>query len=330
MRGLGRRKGGPARERPTLIFFATDIHGSDVCFRKFLNAGKFYGATHLIIGGDITGKSLVPIRRRSDGWFAQFAGRDYACGTQRELEQLEQAIRDAGQYPYVADEDELRALAEDQSGHRDDVFTRAVVAGMERWMRLADERLSGTEIQCYVTPGNDDFWEVDDVIRASERVQFVEGQCVRVNEHHEMITTGYSNFTPWKTEREVSEDDLAKRIDAMWTAVEDPLNAVAVIHVPPVDTPLDVAPELGPELNLKMEAGGIRMTHVGSSAVRSWIERAQPLLGLFGHVHESKAAMHVGRTLCVNPGSEYTTGVLAGALVAVGDDRVLSYQLVSG
>ena len=330
MRGLGRRKSRPEGDRPTLIFFATDIHGSDICFRKFLNAGKFYGATHLIIGGDITGKSLVPIRQANNRWFAQFSGREYGCATRDELEELEQAIRDVGQYPYVAEEDELQALAEDRNGHRGAAFTRAVVVGMERWMKLADERLRDTDIQCFVTPGNDDFWEVDDVIRASERVQFVEGLCVRVDDHHEMITTGYSNVTPWRTEREVSEPELASRIEAMWRAVEDPANAFAVIHVPPIDTALDVAPELGPELNLKAEAGGIRMTHVGSSAVRSWIEGAQPLLGLFGHVHESKAAERIGRTLCVNPGSEYTSGVLDGALVALGHAEVLSYQLVSG
>lgn len=312
------------------VFFATDLHGSDICFRKFLNAGKFYGASHLIIGGDITGKSMVPIRQTESRWEASFAGRKYDCTTREELAELEQHISDVGQYPYVAEADELKAISEDPDGARAEAFTRAVVAGMERWMKLADERLDGTGIRCYVTPGNDDFWAIDDAIRASESVEFVEGRCVRINDRHEMITTGFSNETPWKTEREVSESELAARIDGMWSKVEDPSNALAVIHVPPIDTNLDVAPALGEELNLQAEAGGLRMTHVGSTAVRSWIEGEQPLLGLFGHVHESKAAEKLGRTLCVNPGSSYTTGVLDGVLVRLGDGEILSHQLVSG
>jgi Icc-related predicted phosphoesterase len=116
----------------------------------------------------------------------------------------------------------------------------------------------------------------------------------------------------------------------MWAQVKNPANAIAVIHVPPLGTALDLAPELGPDLNLKMSAGGPRMTHVGSSAVRAWIEETQPLCGLHGHVHESKAAENLGRTLCLNPGSEYSNGVLLGALVALGDGRVMSHQFVSG
>lgn len=328
MRGFGKRGREANDPRRTLIFFATDIHGSDVCFKKFINAGKFYGASQLIVGGDITGKSLVPIQERSDGWFARFGDRDYSCSTEGELAELIQAIRDVGQYPYVAAVDEIDALANEE--FRAKAFTRAVVEGMQRWMDLADERLEGTGIQCYITPGNDDFWEIDPVIQASQAVQYVEGQRVRIDDRHEMVTTGYSNVTPWKTEREVSEEELAARLDKMWDSVEDPSNTLAVIHVPPVGTALDVAPELGPELNLKMGSGGLSMTHVGSTAVRSWIEEKQPLCGLFGHVHEAKAAETLGRTVCLNPGSEYTSGVLAGALIAVGDGRVLSYQFVSG
>lgn len=328
MRLFGKH-GSEAREKSgTLLFFATDLHGSEVCFRKFLNAGKFYGATHLIIGGDITGKSLVPIRHSNGRWSARLGDRDHICTTERELADLQQAVRDSGQYPLVGDPDELLALADE--GYRARVFTRAVVEGMKRWMDLADQRLQGTRIQCFVTPGNDDFWEVDAVIQGSQTVQFVEGRCVSLDERHEMVTTGYSNLTPWKTEREVSEEELERRLEAMWANVRDPENALAVIHVPPLGTALDVAPELGPDLNLKMSIGGLKMTHVGSSAVRKWIEDRQPLCGLHGHVHESQAAERLGRTLCLNPGSDYASGALFGALVALGDRRVTSDQFVSG
>ena len=172
MRLFGTR-GRVAEKADVLLFFATDLHGSDLCFRKFLNAGKFYNATHLIIGGDITGKSLVPVLRSAKGWSARLGDRDHRCVTERELEDLQQAIRDSGQYPVVGDQEELRAL--ENEAHRAEVFTRSVVESMARWMSLADERLQGTGIQCFVTPGNDDFWEVDAVIQASQTVQFAEG-----------------------------------------------------------------------------------------------------------------------------------------------------------
>jgi Icc-related predicted phosphoesterase len=326
--GKGKRNGASERSRETLVFFATDIHGSDICFKKFLNAGKFYGATHLIVGGDITGKSLVPIRQSGERWTAYFANRDHVLTTRQELDGLVRAIRDDGQYPLVAEQDELNALADE--GHRAKVFTNLVVDGMQRWMDLADQRLEGTGISCYLTPGNDDFWELDPVIEASHTVQYVEGRCVRIDDRHEMVTTGYSNVTPWRTERELSEEDLAAHLESLWEQVTDPSNVVAVIHVPPLGTGLDLAPELTADLSMKMTSGGLTMTHVGSSAVRTWIERHQPLCGLFGHAHESKAAESLGRTICLNPGSEYTSGVLTGALLALGDGRVSSYQFVTG
>ncbi len=43
------------------LFFATDVHGSEPTFRKFINAGKFYDVDVLVLGGDITGKMLIPI-----------------------------------------------------------------------------------------------------------------------------------------------------------------------------------------------------------------------------------------------------------------------------
>ena len=57
------------------------------------------------------------------------------------------------------------------------------------------------------------------------------------------------------------------------------------------------------------------MASVGSIAVRAAIEKYQPLLGLHGHIHESRSAQKIGRTLCINPGSEYGEGVLRGILL---------------
>jgi Icc-related predicted phosphoesterase len=312
----------------TRIYFVTDVHGSDRCFRKFLNAGKFYGVQHLILGGDITGKTLVPIERTPRGFSATFNDQSFVDMTDHDRQQLEARIRDHGQYPVVGERDELLALADEEL--LEDAFRVAVVEGMRRWVELAETRLRGTGIRCFITPGNDDYWEIDAALQGSDVVEFVEGRCVRLDDNHEMVTTGYSNLTPWESPRELDEPALAERLAGMLEAVEDPASLVAVLHPPPYGSELDQAPVIDRDFNVKTTGGQPDMGPVGSTAVRDFIEGVQPLLGLHGHVHESKAAQRLGRTLCLNPGSEYTEGTLLGALVTLGRSDVRSFQFTTG
>jgi Icc-related predicted phosphoesterase len=329
MRLLSRVRGEKGRGSQGLrLFFATDVHGSERCFRKFLNAGTFYDVQHLILGGDITGKVLIPIVRTQRGWSAHYADHEYIDIGEAQRAELEKRIRDNGQYPITGERDELEALADES--HREVVFTRTVVESIGRWVEMAEDRLRSTGIRCYITPGNDDFPEIDAPLQGSDVVEFVEGRCIRISDTHEMITTGYSNITPWDSPRELEEPQLRARIDSMFAEVEDPSNLLAVLHPPPFSTDLDKAPELEADLRVKMEGNEPRMASVGSTAVRAFIEERQPLIGLHGHVHESKAATYLGRTLCLNPGSEYTLGTLCGALVSLGDGVVASRQFVVG
>jgi Icc-related predicted phosphoesterase len=328
MRTLFRRRdGADAPPNGRRLFFATDIHGSDRCFRKFVNAGRFYGVDYLIMGGDITGKSLVPIERTARGFSAQFNDHRYVHIDEEARITLEQNIRDHGQYPYVGDRDELEALEDEE--HRDVVFRAAVVDGIRRWVRLAEERLEGSGIRCFITPGNDDYFDIDEPLRESNVVEFVDGTTVRLDEH-EMLTCGYSNITPWGSPRELPEEEMLERLNGMASMVQDSENLIVVIHPPPFDTPLDHAPAIDDEFVVQMESGAPKLVPVGSTAVRAFVESQQPLLGLHGHVHESKAAECIGRTLCINPGSEYTEGTLAGAIVTLGDRRVVAHQLIVG
>jgi Icc-related predicted phosphoesterase len=322
------RRGRPADAATTRLFFTTDIHGSDRCFRKFINAGKFYDASVLILGGDITGKSLVPIERTTGGWSATFNEHVYTDISEEERVALEQSVRDHGAYPVVGERDELLQLEDEK--HRERVFIDAVVESITGWVNIAEQRLAGTGIRCFITPGNDDFWEIDAPLHDSDVVEFAEGQYLRLNDSHEMITTGYSNPTPWETPRELDEEALRARLDSMFSEVSDPENVILVAHPPPYGSKLDQAPEIDSDFRVQLEAGAPRMVPVGSTAVRSFIEQHQPLLGLHGHVHESQAAQLIGRTLCLNPGSDYADGTLLGALITIAPGRVLSHQFVAG
>jgi Icc-related predicted phosphoesterase len=72
------------------------------------------------------------------------------------------------------------------------------------------------------------------------------------------------------------------------------------------------------------------MIPIGSTAVRDAIERHQPLVGLHGHVHESPAAQQIGRTQCINPGSEYVDGIVRGVLVTLFGEGKVQWQMVQG
>lgn len=311
------------------ILFATDIHGSEQCFRKFLNAGSLYDATYLILGGDITGKFLVPVVRTSKGTFdACFGEHAWAGLDEAGVEQVMKTIRRAGAYPVVGSADELAAL--EDAGERERMFRQVVYDSVADWVSLAEERLRGTGRRLFVAPGNDDFFDIDGALQGSDVVVFAENECVRLDETHEMITTGYSNPTPWVTERELPETDLKRRIMGMVAHVEDPSCLIAVLHPPPYASDLDSAPQLDEDFNLSVRGGDIAMTAVGSTAVREFIEEVQPLLGLHGHVHEAQGSSRIGRTLCVNPGSEYTEGVLSAAIVRLAEGAVRGHQFIAG
>jgi uncharacterized protein len=310
------------------IFFATDIHGSDICWSKFLNAGKFYGADVLVLGGDMTGKAVVPIiHQGGQNYRITLLEQVFDITNEAELQDMIKRVRSRGYYPYLTDPDEIGELEKNPDGVHA-IFAREVLKVVGQWMELADKKLSGTSLRLFCSPGNDDMAEIDDLIRASRCVTLAEGQVVELDDKHEMISSGWSNQTPWHTEREETEDQLAARYAAMISKVKDLKNAVFNIHVPPYKSNLDEAPELDEQLRPKMAGNALKP--VGSRAVRAALEHNQPLLGLHGHIHEGRGASRIGKTLCINPGSIYEQGTLLGAIVDLGVNKLNSYMLTTG
>src|ERR671921_882620 len=287
-----------SREPDTRVFFATDIHGSETCWRKFLNSGKHYEANIMILGGDMTGKALVPIVEEGKGrWHSTL------LENRSELE---------------ADED-----------LRNELFYKEMLGTIERWMHMADEKFEGTDIECFVSPGNDDQFEVDEIISSAKRVQLAEGKVVEFGDF-QMVSTGWSNRTPWDTYREEDEDDLAERLKKMTSQVTTPPEkTIYNFHCPPYGSGLDDAPEI--DENMRPKHGGRSLVPVGSTAVRDAIKEGQPALALHGHIHEAKGNTRIGRTLCINPGSSYEQGQLLGAVVNLdGGKKVKRFVLTSG
>lgn len=313
----------------TRLFFTTDVHASDRCFRKFLNAATVYKANCLILGGDITGKVLVPIVEEADGSYTlpQFGKSTHL--SKDKLPETRKSLSDAGQYSFVTTRRELAEIEADKK-KKEAVFNEAMNSTLSSWLDLARERLAGSGVKCYISPGNDDRLEIDSLLVDSGPLINPEGRVVSLDGGYEMITLGYANPTPWNSPRELSEDRLLAMIERMALEVTHPETAIYNLHVPPIDTELDRAPAVSADLNYVKDGLGIKFIHAGSTAVRSSIEKHRPMLGLHGHIHESKGSVKIGRTLCLNPGSEYGDGILRGALVNLQDGRVHDYLLTSG
>jgi Icc-related predicted phosphoesterase len=312
----------------TTLFFATDVHGSDICWKKFISAGKFYGADIIVLGGDMTGKAIVPIiHQGGDNWKAVLLEQESMLNGEDQLVEMEQQIKSRGYYPYRTTSNEIAELNREPE-RVDAIFHTEVLATAQRWLAYADEKLEGTGIRCYVAPGNDDMFELDDLIRTSKHVRLVEGEVTELDGDHEMISSGWSNVTPWHTYREEDEDALRARYDAMLAQLKNPENSIFNLHAPPYGTALDDVPELDEDLRPML--GGRSLVPVGSTAVRDVIKEYQPILGLHGHIHEGKGAIRIGRTLCINPGSMYEQGRLLGAVVKLARNKIKSYILTTG
>lgn len=314
------------------IYYTTDLHGSEKCWRKFLVTPKHYDADVIIVGGDITGKFIVPIIRQPNGRVeATFMGRKRRLKKEKDVDKLKQLIAYSGQYAAEMTAEEHAQYLEDPS-LLDELFNEMLLERVDQWMELADEKLSGLDIRCFVTAGNDDMFDVDEALAKSELIENHDGRVIDIGNGFELLGLGYSNMTPWNCPRDISEEELGERIENLASQVNRMDRAIFDIHVPPYDTGIDEAPELTEDMKMVLDPiGQPNMIPVGSSAVREAILKHQPTLGLHGHIHESAGIRKLGNTTLVNPGSEYAEGILRGALIEVdAQEGLVNVNLVTG
>lgn len=329
---LEKQTGDAGIEKPagvTRLFYATDVHGSTVCWRKFINSADFYAADVLVLGGDTTGKAIMPIVDEGDRYTYTREGDEYVIEDEDELEEQKSVFANRGYYWYVFDEEEYELLqsADDSSDREDEIFLEQMKRRIRNWTDFAEERLP-EEVPVFVCPGNDDPFEIDPVWKESAAITFGEGEEYDIDEHYSMISSGWTNPTPWDTDREEPEADLRDRLQDVVSVVDDPEHCIFNFHAPPYDSGLDEAPELDEELRPKF--GGQTTEPVGSKAVREALETHQPPLSLHGHIHESRGKTQIGDTWAVNPGSVYSEGSLQGAVIDLYPDEVDVVGLVRG
>ncbi len=271
-----------------------------------------------MLGGDIAGKGLVPIRSHNGSLSAKVRGEHVTVPVSEEG-RLRGEINRIGFYSIIAGDDEFERM-EDDAAYLSRAFTAAIAEQVEGWCRLAEERLDA-KVRCIITPGNDDPLAIDPVLRSAPRIECPERQLCEIGPVL-LASCGDVTPTPWNTEREFSEDELGRRLSAILDPAPAGAKIVANFHDPPYGSGLDFAAELDETLLPVIRGGRPSIIPVGSKAVREVIKKYQPVVGLHGHIHESKAAQHIGKTMCFNPGSDYSSDVLRGVIVdfdGVGD-----------
>ena len=316
----------------TRLLHVADLHGSEMCFRKVIKSVDIYKPDVITVCGDLTGKGIVPIVQQSDGSFkSSFYDKAYELRNKEEVTNLVDKIRMNGWYDWHCTPSEIENFRASEAMQAR-IFKQLIHETVKRWISFAEEALRGREVRLFMLPGNDDDFVIDEPLNATacENIVNPEGKVVMVDDEHEMISTGYSNITPWHAERDIPEEELARKIEDMTSKVKNMKLAIFNFHCPPYGTMLDAAPKVDEKLRPVMSGGGVVIAPAGSTAVRAAIEKYQPSLGLHGHIHESRGLEKIGRTLCINPGSEYGEGILRGCIVNLGKDDIRSYLLTRG
>ena len=311
------------------IFFSTDVHGSTAVWQKWIKAKEVYDADVLMLCGDLTGKALVPlVKSENNTYRAFYFGKKWIFNSKDEISEFKKKLENIGVYSVKMTGDEFEELKSD-NGKVERLMKTQITERIENWLSLLISVTKMSEVKIIVMPGNDDYFEVDPIIQSYENkgVIFPLDKIVKLN-GIEIVSLAHVNPTPWDTPREVEEKALEKMIKKSVEKLKDPNKSVFNFHAPPYKTKLDLAPQIGKNKKPVIKGGQIKLIHVGSKAVRNAIEKYHPLLGLHGHIHESSGVERIGKTLALNPGSEYSEAVLRGFIIETIDQSISNYWRV--
>lgn len=313
----------------TRILYGSDFHGSDIVFRKFISSGLQYKANALIVGGDVTGKAMIPVIHQGGGrYIANLFGADQIATTPDELEKLKKSIGNIGFYPIVLEKDEAEELESDPA-KMSARFEREMCQRVREWMILAEEKLVPQNIEMYFMAGNDDLASIDDTVAEFKYIRNPDMKRFELEGGYELVGNSNANMTPWACARDIEEDELKKKMDILTGMIQNPERTIAVLHVPPFESGLDTCPDLDKNLKIITQGGQVVMKSAGSSAVKAFIEKVQPMLSLHGHIHESPGHVRNGRTLSINAGSEYAEGIMKAAIINLENGKVKGHLLIS-
>ena len=311
------------------ILYGSDFHGSEAVFRKFIGSALQYKANIVIVGGDVTGKAMIPVIHQGGGRYtANLFGGDQIATNPDELEKIRKSISNVGFYPILLEKEEAEELEADP-GKMSARFEKEMCQRVREWMTLAEEKLVPQNMTMYFMAGNDDLPSIDEAIAEFKHICNPDMQHFELDGGYELVGNSNANMTPWACARDIEEQELTGRLDLLAGMIQNPECAIAVLHVPPLGSGLDTCPELDKDLKIITQGGQVVMKSAGSAAVKAFIDKVQPMLTLHGHIHESPGHVRSGRTLSINAGSEYAEGIMKAAIINLENGKVKGHLLIS-
>ncbi|MGC8647756.1 MAG: metallophosphoesterase family protein [Candidatus Micrarchaeia archaeon] len=313
------------------LFFASDLHGSEVVSNKLVNAALFYNVKNIVVGGDLAGKVLIPILKEGSKYRLNLYG-EQKLVKEGELKDIEKELSDSGEYFRVMERSEYEEAVGDKA-IIEKLFKEEMLKRLSSFLEKAEEKLKPMETRLYIMPGNDDYEEVGKFLEEhSSDVIIPIDQKVVDAEGYDLLGYGYSNITPWHTPREKDEDSIYKDLEKLAGGIDS--KSIFAIHVPPYGTKIDKAPRLDKEMRQVMNLGDMDYAPVGSKSVRRFIEEHAPIVGLHGHVHEASGidfikAKNGSEVPVINPGSAYSSGILNGAIIEI-SNKLEKYVFTKG
>ena len=239
------------------MFFASDLHGSNVCFKKFVNSAKFYGVDVLVLGGDLTGKAVIPIAEQEDGTFRRVPA--WRVGANRRQGRARRVRQAAGQYRFLSCGHAGVRVPAPEGGPeaaQPALFKKLVLERVREWASLPPSKsCKEPTIPLVTVPGNDDFVEIDEILTQAPHFDFHEMQVCEFKGGYQMLYCGGSTPTPWDTEREYTEEQYVTRFAELLPQVTDMSRCIFNVHVPPFGTALDACPKLDKNLQVVYEMG---------------------------------------------------------------------------
>ncbi len=302
------------------FFFITDLHGCTTCFKKAIRFIQQYKINHLIVGGDIAGKIVIPVVKKNGEYTVSMEGIvNYSSNNLTKVIDKIKPLVNNGYYYAVLEEGEYLEIKSNKE-KMEELFKEKILEKLNEWIEFAEKEAKKQNAKLYFMPGNDDPDYVEEFLESkrSENIIPAETRIVTLEDNLQMLSCGYSNPTPWNLPRDIPEEKLESILFNLANELDDPRKSIFNIHPPPYNTNIDLAPKLDENMRpILQPGGGYEMINVGSKAVRKLIEEFQPITSLHGHIHESRGFHKIGKTLALNPGSEYQEGILRGAVVVV-------------
>lgn len=310
------------------ILFLSDIHGSNEVFNKALLAAVKYDIDVLIVSGDLSGKDIRPIIENKNEYFVEYNGEREKL-SKSSISKIEKKLSDSGHYFFHITKDEFSNLKNEPS-QIFNILNNKILERIEQWINQIIKQIDLRTTIVVISPGNDDFFAIDTLLKNYENKGIFSGLNIPIKvDNFEIVSLDYSNPTPWKTDRELPEKKLKKLINEKVCRLDSFERAIFNFHCPPYNTKLDIAPKIDKNFRYVINPGSMNTVHTGSKAVREAIEKYQPILSLHGHIHESQGFDYLGKTLSLNPGSEYEKGILNAYFIDVLPKGVIkNYYLI--